>query len=125
MRFFVLIAALAAACSTRVDPSNGYDPGTPDEGKAKATVRGKLHATDVTGAQTFEVSLLQNNAHSSSTPIRKAMPPAAWDSRRKTFPSLSTTFWSETQTSGLRDNLPSNSKNWMWWVQLRIWRPRK
>lgn len=53
----IVVAAILAACSPSVDPTNPYDPETPPELQAKATVRGTLTTTVLASAEGLPVAL--------------------------------------------------------------------
>lgn len=52
----------SAACSTSVDPTNAYDPGTPTGQKAKAHVHGTIVSAALTPPLSVQVALSTNNA---------------------------------------------------------------
>jgi carboxypeptidase family protein len=61
-RLFLVLAALAAGCSSSVAPTNPYDPATPPALQAKATVRGALTSALLPSDEGLAVTLRAGGA---------------------------------------------------------------
>jgi hypothetical protein len=60
LALLALAAALASACSTKVDPTNPWDADTPEAQKAKARITGRILPVGMTVPGGLEVRLKQN-----------------------------------------------------------------